>query len=356
MVNFNTSLVTFFFFFLLLSRAKSFNITSLLNHYSSFSSFNNYLTQSGVAAEINSRRTLTVLVVENNKLSPLKGMSQDAIANVMRVHVLLDYYDVPKMQMLPNKTMKTPTLFQTTGYANNDQGFLNMTDLGVGSISLGSAAEGERLESKLVKSIASQPYNISILQVSNVIIPSGIDSSTPTSPPPTPAPISSAPTYSPASSPHGSSAAPGTGTDAGPAPESEAAPAPGNDAGPAPESEAAETPTESSPAPAPHHLPPKSDAPTPASGSADAPSAGAPSSDTPSGSVDAPSSGAPSAGAPEADGPSAGAPEADASSAGAPEADAPAPTSTGDNASASSILGVSLVFVAMTNLFLVLVI
>ncbi|XP_027774585.1 fasciclin-like arabinogalactan protein 14 [Solanum pennellii] len=342
MVNFNTSLVTFFFFLLLLSRAKSFNITSLLNHYSSFSSFNNYLTQSGVAAEINSRRTLTVLVVENNKLSPLKGMSQDAIANVMRVHVLLDYYDVPKMQMLPNKTMKTPTLFQTTGYANNDQGFLNMTDLGVGSISLGSAAEGERLESKLIKSIASQPYNISILQVSNVIIPSGIDSSTPTSPPPTPAPISSAPTYSPASSPHGSSAAPGTGTDAGPAPESEAAPAPGNDAGPAPESEAAETPTEASPAPAPHHLPPKSDAPTaetPASGSADAPSAGAPSSDTPS------------AGAP-----SAGAPEADAPSAGAPEADAPAPTSTGDNASASSILGVSLVFIAMTNLFLVLVI
>ncbi|KAK4729105.1 hypothetical protein R3W88_022093 [Solanum pinnatisectum] len=329
MVNFNTSLVTFFFF-LFLSQAKSFNITSLLNHYSSFSIFNNYLTQTGVAAAINSRQTITVLVVENNNLSPLKGMSQDALANIMRVHVLLDYYDVPKMQMLPNKTMKTPTLFQTTGYANNDQGFLNMTDLGTGSISLGSAAKGETLGSNLVKSIASQPYNISILQISNVIIPLGIDSSTQASPPPSsppaPAPISSAPTYSPASSPHGSSAAPAPGA-------SSAAPAPGTDAGPAPESEAAETPTEASPAPAPHYLPPKSDAPnadTPASASADAPSAYAPtlaSADTPA-----------------------------SASADAPSADAPTPAPTGDYASASSILGVSLVFVAMKNLFLVLVI
>ncbi|XP_006357108.1 fasciclin-like arabinogalactan protein 14 [Solanum tuberosum] len=328
MVNFNTSLVTFFLF-LLLSQAKSFNITSLLNHYSSYSNFNNYLTQTGVAAAINSRQTITVLVVENNNLSPLKGMSQDVIANIMRVHVLLDYYDVPKMQMLPNKTMKTPTLFQTTGYANNDQGFLNMTDLGTGSISLGSAAKGETLGSKLVKSIASQPYNISILQISNVIIPSGIDSSTQASPPPSsphaPAPISSAPTYSPAYSPHGSSAAPAPGTDTGPAPESSphgssATPAPGTDVGPAPVSEAAETPTEASPAPAPHHLPPKSNAPT---------------ADTPaSASADTPAS----------------------ASADAPSADAPAPTPTGDHASASSILGVSLVFIAMTNLFLVLVI
>ncbi|XP_049376799.1 fasciclin-like arabinogalactan protein 14 [Solanum stenotomum] len=322
MVNFNTSLLTFFFF-LLLSQAKSFNITSLLNHYSSFSNFNNYLTQTGVAAAINSRQTITVLVVENNNLSPLKGMSQDAIANIMRVHVLLDYYDVPKMQMLPNKTMKTPTLFQTTGYAKNDQGFLNMTDLGTGSISLGSAAKGETLGSKLVKSIASQPYNISILQISNVIIPSGIDSSTPTSPPPSsppaPAPISSAPTYSPASSPHGSSAALAPGASPASSPHgSSAAPAPGTDtrpgtdAGPAPESEAAETPTEATPAPAPHHLPPKSDAPT---------------ADTPASASD-----------------------------DAPGADAPAPAPTGDHASPSSILGVSLVFVAMTNFFLVLVI
>ncbi|WMV40282.1 hypothetical protein MTR67_033667 [Solanum verrucosum] len=326
MVNFNTSLLTFFFF-LLLSQAKSFNITSLLNHYSSFSNFNNYLTQTGVAAAINSRQTITVLVVENNNLSPLKGMSQDVIANIMRVHVLLDYYDVPKMQMLPNKTMKTPTLFQTTGYANNDQGFFNMTDLGTGSISLGSAAKGETLGSKLVKSIASQPYNISILQISNVIIPSGIDSSTPTSPPPSSppatAPISSAPTYSPASSPHGSSAAlaPGAspassphGSSAAPAPGASSAAlapgtdtGPGTDAGPAPESEAAETPIEATPAPAPHHLPPKSDAPT---------------ADTPAST----------------------------------SADAPAPAPTGDHASPSSILGVSLVFVAMTNFFLVLVI
>ncbi|XP_055821825.1 fasciclin-like arabinogalactan protein 14 [Solanum dulcamara] len=282
MGNFNTSLVTFFFI-LILSQAKAFNITTLLDHYSSFSNFNNYLTQTGVAAAINSRQTITLLVVENSDLSPLNGKSQEVLANIMRVHVLLDYYDVQKLQTLPNKTVKVPTLFQTTGQAKHDQGFLNMTDLGTGSISLGSAAKGETLGSNLVKSIASQPYNISIMQISNVIIPLGIDSSTtpslPSLPPKhshahAPAPISRAPTHSPAHSPHRSSAAP---------------------------------------APAPHGLLPNPNAPT-----ADTP-ADAPSTDTPS---------------------------------------ADAPTTNGDHESpsASSVLSVSLVFVAMSNVFLVLVI
>lgn len=298
MDNFNTSLVTFFFI-LILSQAKAFNITTLLDHYSSFSNFNNYLTQTGVAAAINSRQTITLLVVENGDLSPLNGKSQEVLANIMRVHVLLDYYDVQKLQTLPNKTVKVPTLFQTTGQAKHDQGFLNMTDLGTGSISLGSAAKGETLGSNLVKSIASQPYNISIMQISNVIIPLGIDSSTTPSLPSLPpkhahAPISRAPTHSPAHSPHKSSAAP----------------APASGAVPAPEPAAAETPTEASPAPAPHGLLPKPDAPT---------------ADTP-------------------DGASA-------------DADAPStPTGDHESPSASSVLSVSLVFVAMSNLFLVLVI
>ncbi|KAM3270545.1 fasciclin-like arabinogalactan protein 14 [Capsicum chacoense] len=316
MDKYNTSLATFFFV-LILSQAKAFNITTLLGHYSSFSDFNNYLTQTGVAAAINSRQTITVLVVENNNLSPLAGKSQDVLANIMRVHVLLDYFDIQKLQKLPNKTVKVPTLFQTTGHANNDQGFLNMTDLGSGSISLGSAAKGETLGSNLVKSIASQPFNISILQISNVIIPLGIESST-FSPPSSPPPRAPAPSprkhHSPAPSP-----APITGgptSSLAPSPNRpSAAPAPGAGTLPAPEPAAAKTPAEASPAPTPHGSPPKPDAPT-----ADTPTGDAPTADTP---ADAPP---------------------------------PAPTGDHDSSSANSALGVSLVVVVMLNLFLVLVI
>ncbi|MCD7465608.1 hypothetical protein HAX54_001623 [Datura stramonium] len=314
MDNFNTSLL-FFTFLLILSQAKAFNITTLLSHYSSFSDFNNYLTQTGVAAEINSRQTITVLVVENNNLSPLSGKPQDVIANIMRVHVLLDYYDVDKMHKLPNNTAKAPTLFQTTGQASNDEGFLNMTHLGSGSISLGSAVKGATLGSNVVKSVASQRYNISILQISNVIIPLGIDSSdSPSSP-------SSSPTHAPAPSPgnnNPSSAPSPTPISTAPAPSMPLPNTPSAAPGPAPDSSSSPASgpaaAEASPAPAPHGLSPNSNAPI---------------ADTPAGA------------SPDADVPAADTP-----------IDAPAPESP----SASSVLGVSsLVFVTMSNLFIVLI-
>nr|XP_009784353.1 PREDICTED: fasciclin-like arabinogalactan protein 14 [Nicotiana sylvestris] len=300
MNNFNTSLLFFFFLLNILCYAKAFNITNLLNQYSSFSNFNNYLTQTGVASAINSRQTITVLVVENSNLSPLSGKSQDVLANIMRVHVLLDYYDVQKLQKLPNKTMKAPALFQTTGQANSDQGYLNVTDLGSGSVALGSAAKGATLGSNLVKSVASQPYNISILQISNAIIPLGIDSSA-NSP-------SSSPNRAPSPSTSNNSSAPSPGSAPSPNKTSTPTPspsaAPGSGSSPKPEPPAADTPSEASPSPTPHApgSPPKPDAPT-----ADTPAA----------------------------------------------ADAP----TEDHSpSATSVLDVSLIFVAISNLFFVLVI
>ncbi|KAK4349558.1 hypothetical protein RND71_032313 [Anisodus tanguticus] len=218
----------------------------------------------------------------------------------MRVHVLLDYYDVQKLQKLPNKTIKAPTLFQTTGQANNDQGFLNVTDLGSGSISLGSAAKGATLGSNLVKSIASQPFNISILQISNVIIPLGIDSSTASGP-------SSSPTWAPA-------------------------PSPGNHNSPGP------SPTPISRAPTP------SLAPSPNTPSA-APAPGSPPEPEPPAAEGSP---APAPHGPDGSSPKPNAPTADTPT-GASEKDH-------DSPSASSVLGVSLVFLAMSNLFLVLVI
>lgn len=171
----NSFLLSFFLFFY---KTNAFNITHLLGQYPDFSTFNNYLTQTQLSAAINSRQTITVLAVENAGISPLSGKPTDVLKKIMSVHVVLDYYDVSKLQKLPNKTSLLTTLFQSSGQAIGQQGFLNVTDLSTGSVVLSSAVKGSTLGASLVKSVAAEPYNISVLQISTVIIPTGIDGST----------------------------------------------------------------------------------------------------------------------------------------------------------------------------------
>ena len=195
--------------FLLFSSATAFNITQLLAQYSDFSTFNGYLTDTQLAADINKRQSITILAVDNGGLSPLSGKPKDVIKKVVSLHVVLDYFDVPKLQKLPNNTATLPTLFQASGESTGQQGFLNVTHLSTGGVVFGSAVHGTTLGANLVKSITSQPYNISVLQISTVIIPSGLDNSSTSpspSPPPRPPPPSSAP--APGPSPSNKSLAP----------------------------------------------------------------------------------------------------------------------------------------------------
>uniref|UniRef100_A0A5B7BQL5 FAS1 domain-containing protein n=1 Tax=Davidia involucrata TaxID=16924 RepID=A0A5B7BQL5_DAVIN len=174
----NSKISIFFTFFLLFNCSiNAFNITTLLGQYPDFKTFNDYLTQTQLAGQINSRQTITVLAIDNAGLSPLSGKSTDVLKKILSTHIVLDYYDVSKLQKLSNKTALLTTLFQSSGQATGQQGFLNVTDLSTGSVVFGSAAKGATLGANLVKSIAAQPFNISVLQISTVIIPVGIESS-----------------------------------------------------------------------------------------------------------------------------------------------------------------------------------
>ncbi|KAL1812658.1 hypothetical protein ACET3Z_022723 [Daucus carota] len=170
-----SSKVTLLFSLCLLFYAgKAFNITELLSQNSDFCTFNNYLTQTQVAGEINSRRSITVLVVENDALVSLSTKPIEFVGNILSMHVLLDYYDVERFQTLPSKTSIITTLFQTNGVCEGLEGFLNATDLDTGSVVIGSAVAGSTVTAKLVKSVAEEPYNISVLQISRVIFPNSI--------------------------------------------------------------------------------------------------------------------------------------------------------------------------------------
>ncbi|XP_038898899.1 fasciclin-like arabinogalactan protein 14 [Benincasa hispida] len=190
------------FNFLLFSAASAFNITKLLSQFPDFTNFNDLLTQTKLADQINSRETITVLALDNGAISSLSGKPVDVVKRILSVHVILDYYDVQKLGKLSNdNTTVLTTLFQASGAATNQQGFIKVKSINEGEAAFGSAVKRAPTYSKLVKSVASQPYNISVLQITSPIQVPGIDSKATNSTPPPPSPASSSPVESPKEAP-----------------------------------------------------------------------------------------------------------------------------------------------------------
>ncbi|CAI9113814.1 OLC1v1014495C1 [Oldenlandia corymbosa var. corymbosa] len=226
----------------------AFNITKVLDDHPDFSTFNNYLTQTQLAAAINSRATITVLAVDNGNIGSLSGKPTEVIKNILSVHIILDYYGATtKSGNMSKKSNIVTTLFQTSGKAIGQQGFLNITETSSG-VSIGSAANGATLGTNLVGSIFEQPYNLSVLHVSSPIIPAGIESinSSKTSPPPAPSPKSHSPRSSPTPSMSPSDTSPPTSKP--PRPQRAPATSP-----PQPNDPTAVTPAADAPAADTHH-------------------------------------------------------------------------------------------------------
>ncbi|GKV35664.1 hypothetical protein SLEP1_g43905 [Rubroshorea leprosula] len=151
------------------------NITAILDGFPEYSQFNNYLTQTKLDDEINSRQTITVLALNNGAMSALADKHPlSVIKNVLSLLVLLDYFDGGKLHQISNGTTLSTTLYQTTGNAPGNLGFVNITDLQGGKVGFGSAAPGSKLDSSYTKSVKQIPYNISVLEISAPIIAPGI--------------------------------------------------------------------------------------------------------------------------------------------------------------------------------------
>ncbi|KAJ8448756.1 hypothetical protein Cgig2_011377 [Carnegiea gigantea] len=155
---------------------RAFNITRLLDNHPDFSTFNSLLSKTGVANGINSRQTITVLVVENSGMSSVTNKAESTVRYILAGHVILDYYDELKLANLQKNKSGTivTTLLQATGVAQNRQGFLNIT-VSDKDVVFGSTVTGAQHDSKMVKVVAAQPHNISVIQISQPIIPPGLD-------------------------------------------------------------------------------------------------------------------------------------------------------------------------------------
>ncbi|OIT38370.1 PREDICTED: fasciclin-like arabinogalactan protein 3 [Nicotiana attenuata] len=247
----NRSIVALLCYFLLLaSSASAFNITKILSQFSDYSTFNDLLSKSGLATEINKRATITILAVPNGAIGDLTSKSDDVLKSVLSTYVVLDYYDIPKLKSLKDKSVKMTTMYQQSGKARFDQGFLNVTAKD-GSFVFGSAVKDAQRDSRLEKSVMNQPYNISVLGISQPFVTPGLDGTL--APVAAPPPKANNATSSPKSSPPASddeAESPAEEAES-PASEETEAPAPSKDADSSASSPSSDSPPADAQAPPP---------------------------------------------------------------------------------------------------------
>ncbi|MCO5586043.1 hypothetical protein L7F22_039981 [Adiantum nelumboides] len=161
------------------------NITEILASHPDFSTFSTLCTQTGVASQIFSRSSVTVLAVSNAILNPIVQSTSFPVStlyDIISYHVLLDYFDVAKFRAITNGTSLSTTLYQTSGRANGKEGSLNITIKG-STVELGKA-DGSALTVTVVSEVYKAPYNISVVSISNILLPTGVGA-----PAPAPAPV-----------------------------------------------------------------------------------------------------------------------------------------------------------------------
>ncbi|CAL9041588.1 unnamed protein product [Musa banksii] len=158
------------FLLLLVASAAAFDVKEILDPLPNYSAFTKYLTDLKLVDVINSRQTVTVLVVDNSAISPISSLPADKIKTAISAHILLDYYDPYIFDKNLNKSALLPTLAG---------GSVNFTELPGEQMVFGWAAPGAPLNSNLINVIGARPYNLSVLQISSAILPSGAGSAAP---------------------------------------------------------------------------------------------------------------------------------------------------------------------------------
>ena len=147
------------------------NITSFLSGHPEYKQYNRYLTETRVCDEINARAGVTVLVLGDGAMSTLvsdAGADLGAIKNALRLHALLDYWDVKKLKALPaGADTLTDTFYQAAGgAATSATGSVKMAKLEGGGFGFASAASpGDAYDATFAKALKQTQYDFAVLEV-----------------------------------------------------------------------------------------------------------------------------------------------------------------------------------------------
>ncbi|CAN6573064.1 unnamed protein product [Malus baccata var. baccata] len=144
--------------------SSTLNITKTLNDYPDFGQLNSYLIDTQVCDQINVRTTITIFVVNNASMSYLVRKSNEVKKMVLSLHVVMDYYTLDKFKSFPNSI---PLII--TDQPSGLQGLVNITN--EDKIPIVSTAGSNQVV--VVRDVANdEPSYISVVQISNIILPS----------------------------------------------------------------------------------------------------------------------------------------------------------------------------------------
>ncbi|CAK8570100.1 unnamed protein product [Lathyrus sativus] len=158
------------------------DVAKLLEKSPEFASFTKALNETKLIDQINSRNSITILALNDGAMGGLSGKSPQAIKAILSTHVILDYFDEKKLMEAQGSNQLLTTLYQASGLAQNQQGFIKVALVGEGEIAFGSAVKGSPVDVELVKTVVTQPYNISILEVARPITFEGGNAQAPSAP------------------------------------------------------------------------------------------------------------------------------------------------------------------------------
>ncbi|KAF6171893.1 hypothetical protein GIB67_011790 [Kingdonia uniflora] len=155
----------------------SLNITALLSSYPDLSDFNNLLSSTSVAQDLTQRSSLTLLAVPNHFLRSTSSdlTHRSNIADVIRYHVLLQYFSSSEFRQIPFTGKLVTTLYQTTGRATKNLGAVNVTRDGNGTVYIRSPVSWSPLNVTVLSLVKTFPYNVSIYTVNSLLVPYGFD-------------------------------------------------------------------------------------------------------------------------------------------------------------------------------------
>ncbi|KAL1300912.1 hypothetical protein HN51_045539 [Arachis hypogaea] len=151
----NTSVLCLALFLAFSSCIHGLDITSALSKYPEFTKFSKYLTETKLVDQINGQKAVTVLALGDDALASLDGKPRDYIKAVLANHVVTNYYDEKLLVGAVGSHEKLATLSSSGIFVNliND-----------GEVAF-APAEKEQYESKLVRTVETQPESLSILEV-----------------------------------------------------------------------------------------------------------------------------------------------------------------------------------------------
>uniref|UniRef100_A0A0D9VFQ5 FAS1 domain-containing protein n=1 Tax=Leersia perrieri TaxID=77586 RepID=A0A0D9VFQ5_9ORYZ len=143
-----------------------FDVGQMLADKPQYATFLKLMTQTKVAEETNRLKSASLLVLPDKAVKPIASLPADKQRLAISNHVLLKYFDPIQLGEMKDRTAMLPTLLSV---ADKRLGVVNYTKAADGQMYFG--APGAACVSKLVKVVAARPYAVSIMEVSEAILP-----------------------------------------------------------------------------------------------------------------------------------------------------------------------------------------